>query len=53
MVRKRGGIGDKVLPPKHKYQREVDEGPQTAVPGKSSHDWKRAVSNFEEGSVGV
>ena len=43
----------KVLPPKRKYQREVDELPQTAAPRKSSRDWKRAVSNFEEGSVGV
>ena len=43
----------KVLPPNHKDQRKVAERPQTAAPGKSSPDWKRAVSNFTEGSVGV
>ena len=43
----------KFLPPKRKYQREVAERPQTDAPGKSSRDWKRAVSDFAEGSVGV
>ena len=43
----------KVLPPKRKDHREVDERPQTAAPGKSIRDWKRAVSNFADGSVGV
>ena len=43
----------KVLPPKSKDQREVAGLPQTAAPGQSSRDWKRVVSDFEEGSDGV
>ena len=43
----------KVLPTKRKDQREVAERPKKAAPGKISRDWKRAVSNFAEGSVGA
>ena len=43
----------KVLPLKREDQIEVAERPQNIAPGKSSCDWKRAVSQFAEGSVGV
>ena len=38
----------KVLPPNREDQIEVAERPQTTAPGKSSRDWKRAVSHFAE-----
>ena len=40
----------KVLPPQSEYPREVAERPQMTALGKSSCDWKRAVSHIAEGS---